>query len=157
MASAFSDDMRREFDEIFARYPNRAAAILPILHIVQREHGYISAESEEEVAELLSMPPVKVHEVLTFYHMLHAEPVGKHHIQFCRTLPCALRGAKALIDHAKQKLKLGAHEVSDDKRVSFEGVECIAACGNAPALQVNEKYYFDVTPEKLDQILDELD
>ena len=156
MSSLFSSEIHAEFEQISGCYPSRAAAVLPVLHVVQREFGFVSAEAEEEVAALLGIPPVRVHEVLTFYHMFHPEPVGRYHFQFCRTLPCALRGAKKLVDHLAKKLGVAAHEVTADKRFSFESVECLAACGNAPALQLNEDYCMDMTPEKLDELLDEL-
>ena len=157
MAELFNDSMRQEIEQIFESYPTRRAAILPVLHRVQKEFGWISAETEEEVARVLELPPVKVHEVLTFYHMLHAEPVGRHHLQFCRTLPCALRGAAELYEHTCKKLGIEPHEITKDGRFSVEEVECLGVCGNSPAVQVNETYHLDLTIEKLDKLLDELD
>src|SRR5205814_152656 len=127
--------------DIAKRYPSRRAALLPLFHLVQEEKGFISAEAEEWIAETLGLTPVQVHEVLTFYTMLHPEPVGRHHLQLCRTLPCLLRGAGSLFVHLEKRLGIGAHEKTADGRFSLEEVECLGACGNAPVLQVNDDYH----------------
>ena len=143
-------------EAVMKRYPTKQAAIRPLFHLVQKEHGYISAKAEEWIASKLDLPPVKVHEVMTFYTMLHAEPVGRHHLQLCRTLPCMLRGSERLLAHLKGKLGLIAGERTADGRFSLQEVECLAACGNAPCIQVNDDYHMDVTVEKLDRLLDSL-
>ena len=152
----FTQAVEKEIAEILTRYPQPRAAILPILHIAQREQGFVSAEAEEYIARLLDLPPVKVHEVVTFYSMLHLEPVGRHNLQFCRTLSCALRGGEKLMAETRRKLKIRDHEVTADGRYSVEGVECLGACGNAPVVQVNEDYHYDLTQEKLDKLLEGL-
>ena len=145
---------RAEFDQVLTRYPTKRAALLPLFHIVQREHGYISAEAEEWIAKELGLTPIQVHEVMTFYTMLRPEPVGKYHLQLCRTLPCALRGGIRLVHHVEEKLGIAADcKPTKDGRFSLQEVECLGACGNAPVIQVNDDYYGDLTAEKLDRLL----
>lgn len=144
-----------EIDAVMARYPVKQAAILPLFHVVQREHGYVSAEAEEWIAAKLDMAPVKVHEVLTFYSMLHTRPVGRLHLQVCRTLSCALRGAGKLLRHLESRHGLTNHAVSADRDFSLDEVECLGACGNAPVVQINDDYHLDLTPEKLDSLMAE--
>jgi len=153
-----SEAAARAFAREIAKYPpeGKASAVIACLAVLQEEHGFISAEAEEWIAEKLGLTPVQVHEVMTFYTMLHPEPVGRHHLQLCRTLPCLLRGAGALRALVGKKLGIENHEKSDDGRFSLEEVECLGACGNAPVLQVNDDYHWDLTVDKLDRLLDGL-
>lgn len=149
----FNSENQKEFEDIITRYPTKQAAILPTLWLVQNQEGWISGEAMEYVAGLLELSPVHVYSVTSFYTMFNRKPVGKHHIQVCRTLSCALRGSEEVIDHLKKKIKLGEGETSEDGQYTFTSVECLASCGTAPAMMINEKYYEDLTPEKVDEIL----
>lgn len=145
-----------EFQEVRKRYPAKRAAILPLFHLFQKEQGFVSAEAEEWIARELDLAPVQVHEVLTFYTMLHQEPAGKYHLQVCRTLPCWLGGAGRLLRHLGQKYGIRTGEKTRDGRLGLQEVECLGACGNAPVVQVNDDYHWDLTVEKLDRLLESL-
>jgi NADH-quinone oxidoreductase subunit E len=152
-----SERGKATLSEILGRYPTRQAALLPALHLLQREHGFVSAEAEEWVAAELGLAPVKVHEVLTFYTMLRQERAGRHHLQVCRTLSCWLRGSGALLAHLRGRLGIGDGGQTGDGRFSLQAVECLGACGNAPVVQVNDDYHTDLTVEGLDRLLDRLE
>ena len=156
MAEVLSEAGRAEAAEVMKRYPHKRAAILPLFHLVQREHGCISAEAEEWIAGELGLHPVKVHEVLTFYTMLHLEPVGKWHLQVCRTLSCQLRGCDRLLAHLGDKYALQNHGVSEDRVFSLEEVECLGACGDAPVVQVNDDYHKQLDVETFEELLQQL-
>ena len=143
----------REIDEILTRYPVKRAALLPMCHVIQKERGFISAEAEEWIAARLDLAPVKVHEAITFYTMLYLAPVGRHHLQVCRTLSCALRGCERLLSHLKTSLGLLPGESTADGLFSLQEVECLGACGNAPVVQVNDAYHMDLSVEGLDTLL----
>ena len=153
MPVAFSPDAQAEFQAILARYPVKRAATLPTLHLAQREFGWISPEVLAYVAGLLDLPPIKVHEVVTFYSMFHRQPVGKHLIECCATLPCALNGAEALLEHVERKLGIKAGQTTPDGRVTLKKAECMAACGGGPCLQVDGVYHEHMTVGKADQLL----
>ena len=153
MAVAFPPDAQAEFQAILTRYPVKRAATLPVLHLAQREFGWISPEVLAYVAGLLELPPIKVYEVVTFYSMYHQKPVGRHLIECCATLPCALNGAEALLSHLESKLGVKAGQTTPDGRVTLKKAECMAACGGAPCLQVNGVYHENLTLEKADQLL----
>ncbi len=147
---------RQQLDKLARRYPTREALLLPALWLVQEEHGWIAPESMQYVAQLLGVSPVRVYGVVTFYHMFHERPPGKYNIQVCQTLSCALRGAERLLSSLRTKLGIDAGEVSGDGRFMIQRVECLGACEHAPVCQINEKFVFDLTPEKLAAKLDEL-
>ena len=139
--------------KIIAQYPQSRSAVMPLLYIAQEHFGLITQEGIEWVAAKLSLPPVQVWEVATFYTMYYKKPVGKYHIQVCRTLPCALRGAKRMSEHLHDKLGLNPGEVSKDGLWSFEEVECLGSCGTAPMCQINDVYFENLSEEKLDALL----
>lgn len=150
---AFSPEASAEFQAILGRYPTRRAAMLPALHLAQREFGWISTEVMAYVAGLLEVPPVSVYEVVTFYTMFHQKPPGRHVVECCATLPCALNGAGALFEHLSRKLGVKSGETTPDGRFTLRKVECLAACGGAPCLQVDGVYHENVTPEGADRLL----
>ncbi|MBX7149481.1 NADH-quinone oxidoreductase subunit NuoE [bacterium] len=152
----FTADNKKKFDTLLTRYPTKKAAILPTLWLVQGQYGFISDEAMEYVGKLLDLSPVHVLSVVTFYTMFNRKPVGKHHIQVCRTLSCAMMGADSLVDHLKTKLKINEGETTRDGKFSLCTVECLASCGTAPAIMINEAYHENLTPAKLDKILAEL-
>ncbi len=157
MSPEFSGKVRKEIDKIVARYPQKEAAILPVLHIAQQEFGFISPESEEMVAGILGVKPIRVREVVTFYTMLNSEPVGKYHIQVCSNLSCSLLGSEKLIDYIKEKLSIQPGETSKDKKFTLSLVECLGACEQAPCMMVNFEYHGNLDKKKIDKILDGLE
>ena len=157
MSPEFSNQTRKKIEEILSRYPQKEAAILPILHLAQREFGSISEEEEKLVAGILGIKPINVREVVSFYTMFNREPVGKYHIQVCSNLSCTLMGAEKLIDYLTEKLGIRSGETTPDKRFTLTSVECLGACEQAPSMMVNSKYYGDLDRKKIDEILDKLE
>ena len=145
--------------KMMARYPEgkHKSAILPILHLAQAEWGWLSPEVMDYVAEILSIEPIEVYEVATFYTMFHVDPVGSHVLEICRTGPCCLLGADELITHLENKLGIKMGETTPDGKFTLKGVECLAACGFAPVVQVREQYFENVNPAKADEMLQFLD
>ncbi len=145
-------------EKIKGRYPKgkQKSALLPILHLAQAEWGWISQEVMDYVAELLGILPVEVYEVATFYTMFHLEPVGEHVIEYCRTGPCCLMGGVEVYDHLKKRLGIETGQTTKDGKFTIKEVECLAACGWGPVFQIREKYYMNLTTEKVDEIIDEL-
>lgn len=150
----FTSENQKKFDELLTHYPTKQAALLPVLWLVQDQEGYISGEAMEYVAGLLDVSPAHVYGVVTFYTMYHQKPVGKYHLQVCRTLSCALAGSETILEHLKKKLKIEENQTTG--KFSLCTVECLASCGTGPAMMVNEKYYENLTVEKVDKILGEL-
>lgn len=140
------------------KYPDdrKRSAVIPLLWLAQKDNeGWLSEPAMRTVADRLEMPYIRVYEVATFYTMFRLQPVGKHHIQLCGTTPCMLRGANDLKAVCQSKIGDKMH-VTDDGRLSWEEVECLGACVNAPMVQINDDYYEDLTPETLEQILGKL-
>jgi NADH-quinone oxidoreductase E subunit len=156
MAVQFSQESLKEFDRIVARYPQKNAAMLPVLYLAQKEFGYISSEVMEYVAEIMGVPVARVLGVVTFYTMFNMKPIGRHHIQVCRTLPCALAGSERITAAIKDKLKIDIGETTPDGRFTLSEVECLASCGTAPMMQVNDDYYENLTEKSVGEILDRL-
>lgn len=156
MSPKFSAKAKKKLEEIIARYPQREAALIPVLHVAQREFGFISADTEKQIADLLEVKPIKVREVVTFYTMLNQEPLGKYHIQICSNLTCSLLGSESLIEHLKNKLKIEVGETTPDKKFTLTTVECLGACEEAPCMMVNFDYHGQLDEKKIDEILDGL-
>jgi NADH-quinone oxidoreductase subunit E len=154
MAVEFSPTALAEFNEIVARYPKKDAAMLPVLYLAQREFGYVGDEAIDYVARLMEQAPARVRGVVSFYTMFNMKPIGRHHIQVCRTLPCALGGAEKVTAFLTQKLGIKPGQTTEDGRFTLSEVECLASCGTAPMMQINDDYYENLTEEKIDQILD---
>ncbi len=155
---AFTAENRAECDRIIAKYPQgrQASAVLPLLYVAQRQEGWVPRAAMDEIAAILDMAPIRVYEVATFYTMFNLQPVGKYHIQVCRTTPCWLRGADQMSETCKKKLGIGLKETTKDGLFSLVEVECLGACANAPVVQVNDDFYEDLDPKKLEWLLDEL-
>ncbi len=151
-----SQKAQDEIKEVIKRYPVKRSAILPALWIAQREYGYLSEEAMRSVAGLLDLNPTQVYEVATFYTLYSLKPVGKYMLQVCRTLSCALCGAMEIIRYIEGKLGIKEGETTPDGLFTLKTVECLAACGAAPAMQVNADYYENLTPERVDKILHDL-
>lgn len=157
MSSEFSELTKKKLEEVIARYPQKKAALLPVLHLVQQEVGYISSTEEEQVAALLDLKPIHVREVITFYTMYNRQPVGKYYIQVCSNLSCSLLGAQTLVDYLKEKLGIELGETTEDKKFTLTTVECLGACEQAPCMMVNYDYYGDLDQNRIDEILDNLE
>ncbi len=153
MAISFTSENQKKFEEILTRYPTKRAAILPTLWIAQKQFGWMSPEVMEYVSALLDLPPIKVYEVVTFYTMFNQKPVGKYHLQVCRTLSCELCGKEKIVDHLKKKLGIKPGETTADGKFTLTEVECLGSCGTAPMMQLNEEYHENLTTEHVDQIL----
>lgn len=145
-----------EIAEILSRYPVRRSALLPLLYLAQQEEGYITETTMREIAGILKLTPPQVYETATFYTMLNLKPVGKFHLQVCKSLMCALVGSDTVIGWIGTKLGIKPGETTPDKLFTLSIVECLAACGTGPMMQVNDDYYERLTEEKLDRILADL-
>ncbi len=154
MALEFSPETLKAFEATVARYPKKEAAMLPVLYLAQREFGHLGPEAIEYVAKLMDQAPARVHGVVSFYTMYNMKPIGRHHIQVCRTLPCALHGAEEVTGFLKKKLGIDCGQTTPDGRFTLTEVECLASCGTAPMMQVNDDYYENLTEEKIDQLLE---
>jgi NADH-quinone oxidoreductase subunit E len=156
----FSPALIKQFDDIVSRYPKgkQKSALLPILHLVQAEHGWVSSPAMDKVAEYLDIQSIEVYEVATFYSMYFMRPQGKYVLEVCRTSPCCLVGAENIMDHIEQKLGVKEGDVTPDGLFSWRGVECIAACGFGPVLQIGPEYTFyeNLTNESVDTLIDSL-
>lgn len=145
-----------EAQKIVAKYDQKRAATLTLLHLAQDKTGHITPEVEAWVSKWTEVPVVHVHAVVTFYSMYHKAPVGRHHIRFCTTTSCALNGGEKMLEHLKKKLNVENGKTTADGKVSLEEAECLCACEMAPMMQVDDKYYGDLDEKKIDQILDGL-
>lgn len=154
MAFALTPERERQVDDIMTRYPERRAALLPVLWLCQRQHGWISPEVVDYVADRLDLSTAIVRGVVTFYTMFFDEPVGENIVWVCRTLSCDLRGAKTIQEHLEAKLGCSAGNTSADGKFTLLKAECLAACGQAPMVQINDYYYENLDVAQLDQIID---
>ncbi len=156
----FSPELLTKFGEVVSRYPEgkQKSGLLPILHLVQAEYGWVSADAMDKVAVYLNILPIEVYEVATFYTMFLLQPKGKYVLEICRTGPCCLVGAERIMGHLQQKLGVKEGEVTADGLFSWRGVECLAACGFGPVLQIGPEYTFyeNLTEEKVDELIDNL-
>jgi NADH-quinone oxidoreductase E subunit len=153
MALEFSAETYKKFEETVARYPRKEAALLPVLGLAQKEFGHLGQEAIEYVARLMDQSSARVCGVVSFYTMLNTKPIGWHHIQVCRTLPCALRGAEKLTSFLSKTLGIEVGQTTADGRFTLSEVECLASCGTAPMMQINDDYYENLTDEKVTEIL----
>jgi len=154
MALEFSPETLKKFEATVARYPRKEAAMLPVLYLAQQEFGHLGPEAIEYVAGLMGQAPARVSGVVSFYTMYNTNPIGRHHIQICRTLSCALGGAERITAFIKQKLGIEAGQTTGDGRFTLSEVECLASCGTAPMMQINDEYYENLTEAKINEILD---
>ena len=161
MSYELSSHVRDEVESWKARFPadKQRSAIISALHAVQHEnHGFVTAEQMNAVAEYLELPTIQVYEVATFYSMFQTREVGRNEVAICTNVACMLRGADDLVDHVENRLGVKTGESTDDGRIFLkQEEECIAACCGAPAMMVNHKYYENLTKEQVDEILDGLD
>jgi len=153
----FSQEKLNTVNQIIARYPQgkQKSALLPVLHLAQEEFGWLSTETMDYVASLLSIEPIEVYEVATFYSMYHLKPVGKYVFEVCQTGPCMLRGSDDIIDYIGEKLNIAPGQTTEDGMFTLKTVECLGACGYAPMMQMGKFYKEHLTKEKVDQIIEE--
>ena len=149
--------LEAELDELITHYPQKRSASLMFLHAIQDHFGHISGEAMMWIAQKLDLQPINIYELVTFYPMFRQKPAGRHQIKVCRTLSCALGGSHELRDHICKKLGLDAAEhglqTTKDGKFSVEFVECLASCGTAPVVMVNEDFYEGVSAQKADEVL----
>jgi NADH-quinone oxidoreductase subunit E len=138
-----------------AKYPpeHKSSAVMAVLRIAQEEHNWLSAPLMDYVADLLGMRPIQVYEVATFYSMYDLKPVGRHKISVCTNVSCMLCGSDVIVSHLQKRLGIKLGETTPDNKFTLKEVECLAACGGAPMLQIGKKYYENLTPQKVDEIL----
>lgn len=153
--------VRADIDAWLTRYPSdqKQSGVIHALRLAQEQNnGWLTEELMNAVADYLDLPRIAVYEVATFYAMYDLKPVGKHKISVCVNISCKLCGSETILDHLKKRLNIKSGETTEDGRYTLKAVECLAACSRAPALQIDDKHYYDnLTPEKIDQMLDELD
>jgi NADH-quinone oxidoreductase subunit E len=154
----FSEQKLAEVQQIIQRYPEgkQKSGLLPVLHLAQEEFGgWLDVPVMDYVAELLSITPIEVYEVATFYSMYNMKPVGKYVFEVCQTGPCMLRGSDDIIDYIKSKLGIHVGETTEDGLFTLKTVECLGACGYAPMMQLGKTYREHLTPERVDAIIEE--
>ena len=156
VAPRFTDAQMGEVRRLQALYPDRRGALLPVLHMAQEAFGYVSLEVEEYVASLFGLSPAHVHEVVTFYTMFFRAPKGRHVVAVCHNLSCHLAGAPQILAHLKERLGIEVGETTDDGRITLQAVECLCACEAAPMMQVDDHYQLNLTPDRVDRILEGL-
>ncbi len=154
--ASFSPKIEAEIDGHLAKYPVMRSAILPLMFIVQRERGYLDPPGVAYLAKRLGLRITDIWEVATFYSMIHTEPVGKYHIQICKTLSCKIMGEPKITEHVCKKLGIKPGETTADGKFTVSLVECLGSCGTAPMFQIGFDYHENLTTEKVDQILDSL-
>lgn len=151
-----SEKYKDEIAELLSRYPVKRSALIPLLYLAQRDQGYVTEPAMKEIARLLGLTPPQVYETATFYTMLSLKKVGRFHIQVCKSLMCALVGSDTVIGWMKSKLGIAPGDTTPDGLFTLSAVECLAACGTAPMMQINDEYYERLTEEKVDRILADL-
>ncbi|MDP2137930.1 MAG: NAD(P)H-dependent oxidoreductase subunit E [Candidatus Didemnitutus sp.] len=147
-------DTFSRIDEVITHYPVKRSALLPLLHLIQEDVGYISPEAIEWIAAKLELQPINVYEVVTFYPMFRQKPIGRRHIKVCRTLSCALTGGYKVCDRFEQEFNTHCGEISPDGEVTIEFVECLASCGTGPVVMVDDELHEKVDEAKAKQIAD---
>jgi NADH-quinone oxidoreductase subunit E len=154
--SRLSDDNVKLAREIIARYPRPKSALVPLLHLAQEQDGYVTREAMVHIGELVGVTSAEVYGTASFYEMFRFEPVGKYLINICGTMSCALMGAHELMHRAEEKLGVKAGGTTSDGLITLAHAECQAACTEAPCLQVNYRYRYRVSPEQVEQLIDDL-
>jgi NADH-quinone oxidoreductase subunit E len=152
----FSEEAMREYQKILSHYPEKRAAVLPVLTLAQREFGWISDEVANYVGGLMGYPPADMKSVASFYVLLRKKQVGKYHLEICRNVSCWLRGATRCMDETRRLLGVGAQEITPDGLFSWDFTECLASCGTAVAMQVGDRYFENLTPEKMGEVIEQL-
>ena len=150
----FSDSLESRFQRLATQYPVKRSALVPMLLYAQDEVGYLSDEVIANIAQRLELTELEVRNVISYYSLLRTKPMGKYHVQVCTNISCLLRGGEEIFEHCKQRLGIGHKQTTPDKQFSLEEVECIGACSWAPAVQVNYDFHENLTPEKMDEVIE---
>jgi NADH-quinone oxidoreductase subunit E len=151
-----SENTRQRIDALIRKYPQRRSALIPSLHMAQAETRHLSPEVIREIAAIFELAPNDVFEVASFYTMLYKKPVGTYVVQACTNISCLLCGSDGIMDHLQRRLGIRPGETTPDGKFTLTEVECLASCGTAPVVQINDEYHENMTPAKLDLILDSL-
>jgi len=151
----FSDQLEQRLAEMLPHYPTKRSVLVPVLLYIQDEVGYLTDEAIHEIGQRLDLSDLEVRNVISYYSMLTTEPRGKYNVQVCTNISCLLQGGEEVLDLCKKKLGIAAKQTTDDGMFSLEEVECIGACSWAPAMQVNYDFHENLTPEKVDTVLNE--
>lgn len=157
MSISLNDEALREIHGLAGRYPRKDAALLPVLHVLQRELGWIPPEAEKWTADLLGINPVRIREVVTFYSMYFGTPPGKYVLRVCTNLSCSLRDAGSVLVYLEQKLGIKPGETTPDRKYSLLTVECLGNCDQAPCMMVNADHYGKLSLRDIDEILERLE
>ena len=156
MSFSFSDENITKIEKLKEQYPSPKALTLPLLWMVQEQEGYISLEAMEVIATHTTRPAMEIYKTATFYTMFKLQPIGKYHIQLCKTLSCMLCGKKEILEQIKSTLDIEVGETTKDGRFTLSQVECLGSCSTAPMMQINSDNYENLTSQKIEQILKEL-
>jgi len=151
-----SEQARQRILDLRKVYETNQSALIPALHVAQEDQGWLSPETQLEVAQLLEVTPQEVRGVVTFYTMFHQRPVGTYLLQVCRNLSCCLKGGHRLQAQIEERLHIKEGETTKDGRFTLVSVECLGSCGTAPVMMVNDRYHEDLTPQAVDKLLTEL-
>lgn len=146
----------QKIQALMGKYPKKRSALIPSLQLAQKEVGFLSADTVCEIARIFELSPNEVNEVVSFYTMFYRKPLGKYVIQVCTNISCLICSAEEILTHLTRKLGIKPGETSADKKFTLMEVECLGSCGTSPVIQINEDYFEDLTLEKLDRILDNL-
>jgi NADH-quinone oxidoreductase subunit E len=155
--SMLSEAACRQIQALMSKYPRKRSALIPSLQIAQKEAGFIAHNTICEIAKLFDLSPNEVNEVASFYTMLHKKPVGKYVIQVCTNISCMICSADGIMSRLNDRLGIRPGETTPDGKYTLIEVECLGSCGTSPVIQINDDYYEDLTPEKVDRILDSLE
>jgi NADH-quinone oxidoreductase subunit E len=153
-----ASELREQFDRLRSGYPSQmnASLVLPLLQIVQEQKGHVTPADAHFVADYAGVPRAQAIEALSWYTMLHRQPVGRHVVKICRNIACALRGSDRLLAHVGKKLGVAPGGTTVDGRITFLAVECLASCGTAPVMQVDDTYHEQLDESTVDRVLEEL-
>ncbi len=152
----FSETLTKQLNTIISKSETKRSALIPVLREIQNEYGYLSAQSMEQAADMLEITPSSVQNVATFYTMFFTEPAGKHIVWVCRTLSCALRGAEHVEHYMCDKLGVKTGETTPDGKITLMEAECLASCGTAPVMLVDDTLEENLTQDRVDQVIEEL-
>jgi NADH-quinone oxidoreductase subunit E len=156
MPFALTPERQREMADILSRYPTLKAAVIPLLLLCQEQQGWVSEDVMVFVADKLGVTLAQIRGVTTFYSRFREKPAGKHEISVCRTLSCALRGADQILHQCEERLGIHAGETTPDGKVTLRTAECLASCGTGPMMQVDRRYYENLTASEVSRILDQI-
>lgn len=152
----FTAEELQEVERHIAKYPEKKAALMPVLWLAQKKWGWLSLDVQKYVADLLGLPYSHVEGVASFYTMYFKKPMGQYHLQVCTNVSCMLREGKAIFDHISKKLEIGHNETTEDGKFSLEECECMGACGGAPMMAINEDYFENLSIDEVDALIERL-